>query len=137
VIDASVTASWIFSDERDAYSVRVADRVAAAGAVVPALWRWEIQNLLLSALRSKRIDSDALARYVSDLGELNIVFDFTPGFGTELALARKYALTVYDAAYLELAIRRNYKLATKDAELKKAAETAGVFLSPKELTAKK
>lgn len=137
MVDASVTASWIFSDERDTYSVRVAERVAAAGAVVPALWRWEMQNLLLSALRSKRIDADALAQYVSDLGELNIVFDFAPGFGTELAIARKYGLTVYDAAYLELAMHRNYKLATKDSELKKAAEAAGVFLSPRDLTAKK
>ena len=137
VIDASIAGAWVFSDERDAYSLRVADRVVSSGAVVPALWRWEIQNLLLSGLRSKRIGEDDVAQHLSDLQELDIKFDFASGFGSELSIAKARHLTVYDAAYLELAMRRNCKLATKDNDLRRAAEAAGVFLSSKDLAAKK
>ncbi|MGH7714405.1 MAG: type II toxin-antitoxin system VapC family toxin [Vulcanimicrobiaceae bacterium] len=129
VLDASITASWIFADERDAYATQVAEKVAAGRGLVPALWRWEIQNVLLSAHRAKRINETELAQYVSDLQELNIEVDLDPKFGVELSIARHHGLTVYDAAYLELAMRRNCKLATKDDELRRAAESAGLYLS--------
>jgi predicted nucleic acid-binding protein len=46
--------------------------------------------------------------------------------GETAGLARQYALTIYDAAYLELAMRRGAALATSDAELARAAKKAGV-----------
>lgn len=129
VVDVSVAASWIFADERDAYAIGAADHVAKHGGLVPALWRWEMQNVLLFALRRKRISDDLLAQHVADLQELPLDFDFSPGFGVELALAREHNLTVYDAAYLELAMRRACKLATKDEELARAAKSAGVYFA--------
>jgi predicted nucleic acid-binding protein len=42
------------------------------------------------------------------------------------ALALKYQLTVYDAAYLELAIRLALPIATKDNALKRAMLSCGV-----------
>ena len=129
VIDASVTAAWIFADERDAYSLQVADHIANHKGLVPALWRWEIQNTLLSAMRRKRIREASLAQHLSDLQELNIEYDFTPSFGAEVSLAKEHRLSVYDAAYLELAMRRNGKLATKDDSLRRAAESAGVYFA--------
>jgi len=137
VLDASVTASWIFADERDAYSRYVAEKVAADGGVVPALWRWEIQNVLLSALRSKRVGDADLAQNLADLQALNIQVDLEPGFGLETSIARKHGLTVYDAAYLELAMRRNCKLATKDAALRRAAEATDLYLSLRDLRPRK
>jgi predicted nucleic acid-binding protein len=41
-------------------------------------------------------------------------------------LARTYALTAYDATYLELALRRSAVLATFDRKLAAAARSAGV-----------
>jgi predicted nucleic acid-binding protein len=45
-----------------------------------------------------------------------------------LALARRYRLTFYDAAYLELAQREGMPLATLDQELAIAARAEGVTL---------
>ena len=43
-----------------------------------------------------------------------------------LDLARRFELTVYDAAYLEVAFRRSLPLATLDHRLRKAAEAMGI-----------
>lgn len=43
-------------------------------------------------------------------------------------LARRYNLTIYEAAYLELAQRKHLPLATVDHALIKAAKKAGVAL---------
>lgn len=45
-----------------------------------------------------------------------------------LQLAERYALTIYDACYLELAQRKALPLATLDTALRKAATAAGVSL---------
>ena len=39
VIDASLTVTWYFEDETTPAADAILDRVAAAGAVVPTLWR--------------------------------------------------------------------------------------------------
>jgi|SRR5581483_3656541 len=126
VVGASIAMSWIFEDERDEFALDIAQYVDRCGALAPVLWRWEVQNTLLSALRRKRIDEDQLANRPSDIEALPIEFDVPFGFGTEVALARQFNLTVYDAAYLELAMRRNCHLATKDVALRKAAKVSGV-----------
>jgi predicted nucleic acid-binding protein len=51
-------------------------------------------------------------------------------FGAELQLARRFALTVHDAAYLELAARRGIRLATEDAALRAAADQLDVLWKP-------
>lgn len=44
VIDASITLSWYFEDERGTESDRVLDLVTEDGAVVPGPWRQEVAN---------------------------------------------------------------------------------------------
>jgi predicted nucleic acid-binding protein len=43
-----------------------------------------------------------------------------------LALALRFGLTTYDAAYLELALRRQVPIATSDTALSEAASACGV-----------
>ena len=57
VIDASITLSWYFEDERTQASNSVLDQVTAAGAVVPSLWKLETANGLQIAIRRQRIDA--------------------------------------------------------------------------------
>ncbi|MGH8129305.1 MAG: type II toxin-antitoxin system VapC family toxin, partial [Steroidobacteraceae bacterium] len=53
---------------------------------------------------------------------------FLRGWHAIPALAQRFQLTCYDAAYLELAIRRELPLATLDEALARAARTAKVKL---------
>jgi predicted nucleic acid-binding protein len=64
------------------------------------------------------------------LRRLPIEFDFDQGIDEEalLGIARRYRLSVYDAAYLELAQRERIALATLDSALAKAARAENVQL---------
>lgn len=129
IVDACIVMAWIFEDERDAYALASAEHVEANGGFAPVLWRWEVQNALLTALRRGRISSDEIAAHVEDLQALPISFDGSAAFGVEFALAREHNLTVYDAAYLEVAMRRGCALATADADLARAAKSLGLYFS--------
>ena len=120
----------MLQDETNAYANAEAQYVAFHGAIVPALWSWEVQNILLSGLRRKRISEDQMLQAIGLLSQLAVTVDVPTPFGAELALARQYGLTVYDAAYLELAMRVNAKLATNDSSLASAARSATVLFEP-------
>ena len=64
----------------------------------------------------------------AELRELPITIDdeLTALLGTEAAIATRYNLTCYDAAYLELALRLQAPLATNDRALTAAAEAAKI-----------
>ena len=63
-----------------------------------------------------------------ELRELPITIDdeLTALFGNEAAIAARYNVSCYDAAYLELALRLHAPLATNDRALTAAAEAAGL-----------
>ncbi len=100
---------------------------------MPALFRWEIQSVLLGAERASRIDPDDVDAALDALRDLPIIVE-SPGervfSGSELHLARHYDLTPYDAAYLALAASRRLPLATLDAALVHAASDLGVVVMP-------
>ena len=51
VLDASLTLSWYFRDERVPTAQAVLERATDTGAIAPDLWRLEVANALQSALR--------------------------------------------------------------------------------------
>ena len=131
VLDASLTLSWYFEDERKPAVDAVLDQVVADGAVVPSLWQIEVANGFQTALRRKRIDADFRDRALNHLGLLPITLDpetDTYAWTATLGLADRFGLTVYDAAYLELAQRRGLPLASLDSELSEAAQALGVLI---------
>jgi len=124
VVDASIAVQWFVADERNALAEMILERITAEGAYVPALFRWEIENVLLSAERAGRIDPDDVDTALDTLRDLPIDMESAGQrffSGREVRLARHYDLTAYDAAYLALASSRRLPLATADAALSYAA----------------
>jgi predicted nucleic acid-binding protein len=133
VIDASVTLSWVYTDEHNAASDALLARVADRGAAVPPLWRLEIASALQNGIKRKRIDAAYRDSAIQRLLSLPIETDpDTNDFAwtTTLQLADVHQITVYDASYLELALRRGMPLATRDDQLAAAAAGAGAILLP-------
>ena len=131
VLDCSVTMAWCFEDERTAATDALLARVVDAGAIAPFLWPLEVTNVLLNAVRRKRIPPDAVNQVAQRIAALPVAIDKDGAemvWGNTLQLAERYALTSYDACYLELAQRKALPLATLDAALRKAATAAGVTL---------
>jgi predicted nucleic acid-binding protein len=85
-----------------------------------------VVNVLLLAERRGRSTESQTARFAALLTRLPIHVDSGADMGAVLATGRHHGLTAYDAAYLVLAEREGIPLATAGAELRTAAQAAGV-----------
>jgi predicted nucleic acid-binding protein len=131
VLDASAALAWCFEDEGDE-GLEVLKRARGASLHVPAVWPLEIANGLLVGMRRQRLSAADASRYLELLAALAIEIE-PPHSVLSLtaltSLAQTYALTSYDASYLELALRRGLSLATVDEALARAAGAAGVAMA--------
>jgi predicted nucleic acid-binding protein len=129
VVDASMTLSWCFGDEKTPRSRAVLAALQTTYAVVPALWPFEIANGLANAERRKRISEDQIAEFMETLRTLPIQVERREAVWLCQAvtkLARHHRLAAYDAAYLDLAMRDQLSLATLDRDLQAAGLALGV-----------
>lgn len=131
VLDSSVALAMLLPDERSAAADALGEKLAVSGACVPCIWPLEVRNALLSAVRQKRLTARELDERLAVLAALPIEVEGSPDadrLAVTVALARRYDLTSYDAAYLELARHRAIPLATFDGTLRKACVGAKVAL---------
>jgi predicted nucleic acid-binding protein len=132
VVDASVGISWaVFSQSSPASAMLLEEVAAGKPFVVPGLWMFEVANALLVLMRRKKIQQQQCARAREALSRLHPVVDDD---GPRLALHRiwefadEFALSIYDAVYLELAQRKGLPLASGDEGMRRAAPKCGVLL---------
>lgn len=131
VLDCSVVLTWILPDEARHRVETILERLVSEGAVVPEIWALEVANSLLVAQRRGRLTEKDIERALEDLAALPIEVDqetHQHALKATLALANKYKLSSYDAAYLELARRQRLPLATLDRKLRSACRSAGIEL---------
>jgi predicted nucleic acid-binding protein len=131
-VDASVVLTWCFPDENSALAHRVASMFKHGdSAIAPSFWPHEVLNALLVGEKRKRISSDLIRTFLTDLAALPIVLQELPAdevFDRIQSLSREHSLTAYDAAYLDLAKASGLPLATLDEDLNHACGKAGVEL---------
>jgi predicted nucleic acid-binding protein len=129
VIDANIAIGWFRPDVSEAAEAAL-DTLSVDGAVVPALWRWEVQDVLRRLGDSGQLTLPVEAA-LDEMRQLPITIDdgISGLFGDALVLAKQYQLSAYDASYLELAIRNRLPLATIDKQLAAAAKRAGAAFS--------
>ena len=128
VIDASIVAAWHFPDERSAKGDAILARLESDRAFMPALWWFEVRNVLLIGERRGRTAREHTEPFFDFLRGLPIEIAAFPQESAVLSLARRHQLSFYDAAYLELAQRERIDLATFDRALVQAATAEGVQL---------
>lgn len=134
VIDSSIAATWLFDDEATPATDALLHSLEQTRGVVPALWHFELTNMLVQAERRKRTGSDGATALLGFIDGLPIETDSElPGTRRRdvWVLARRHKLTSYDAAYLELAVRSGLPLATLDRQLADAASECGIPVLPK------
>lgn len=91
VVDASIAASWLFDDEDDPAAERILDTLALRPGLVPAIWHYEIRNILLVAYRRGRITVEGLWLRALSLVHLPLETDDAADLDrvTRLALAHE------------------------------------------------
>ena len=128
VLDASVVITWVMSDEHHPMADLAFQKIQTDSAVVPAIWWYEVRNTLIVNERRGRISSNDSARFLSDLLGFDIEVRPPENSHGTIDLARKYNLSIYDAAYLALASEQNLPIATLDEALRVAARAVGAPL---------
>lgn len=125
VVDASVMLARPLG-QPNAIAALVRARLDDEVGLVPALWWFEVRNVLIINERRRAISEAETARAAQEWAQLDIAIDNSPDEIAIMRLARKHRLTVYDATYLELALRERLPLATLDATLAEAARQEGI-----------
>lgn len=133
VLDNSVTCGWFLANQTTDYTEAIARRLEEDQAVVPPLWELELTNVLRTACLKQRLTAQGAQEILQRIGSLPINVDRQPVRpGEILALALRFSLSSYDAAYLELALRLQVPVATVDGPLRVAAEASGVGVASTE-----
>ncbi len=126
ILDNSVVSGWYLASQASDYTRFIAKRLQDDRALVPAIWELEFTNVLRSACIRGRLNAEQAQGIVVQIGTLPIDVDRMPVLRSEvLALALRFSLSSYDAAYLELALRKQLPLATQDEDLRAAAIASG------------
>lgn len=137
VMDCSVTISWCIEEEQTAASESLLNAMSKGSkAIVPALWLWEVNNVLLKAELAGRISAAKRHQQIALLQKLPILIDedaLKQIWDYTTNLAHKNKLIVYDASYLEIAIRKGLPLGSLDKHMRTVAKKMGIQCLPGEL----
>lgn len=131
VLDASAACSLCFEDEAGPAADQLLNALQVGVIWVPALFFWEVANVLLMAEKRGRLSAAERTAFLHLLENIQPRIDTaSPAviWHDVLNLAAQSGLTVYDAAYLELAMRLNLPIATGDRAIQAAARALGVAL---------
>lgn len=133
VVDCSFVASLVLPDESSSKAEDFCrQRSATATLWVPALFWYELGNVLVQAQRRNRLTPVAAQSARQAIQTLALCTDerFAAALvEQQIALAIRYDLSAYDAVYLELAEAKKAGLASADAALLEAASRHGLMAS--------
>jgi predicted nucleic acid-binding protein len=97
VLDNTLTMTWCFADEATEFTETLLNRLGDTGeALVPALWLYEVVNVVGIAVRKGRISEEKARTFLDTLAELPIEIENpvqTHTFTTLRAVANRYQLT--------------------------------------------
>lgn len=119
VIDASAIAAVLF-DEPEAAPIVAS---VTNKLIAPSLLRYELASVATTKLIRYPQRADEIDARYRLLDQLAIAY-IEPDWPTLPKLARRWALSAYDAAYLQLALTRGAALVTLDARLAAAWDNA-------------
>ena len=126
-VDSSVVSGWYLENQATPYTEAISERLREDRAVVPALWELELTNVLRTACLRQRMTAEKAQQVLARIAKLPIAVNRVGAPPHELmALALRFGLSSYDAAYLELAFRLQLPVATVDVALSDAAVASGV-----------
>ncbi|MGJ4746755.1 type II toxin-antitoxin system VapC family toxin [Leptospira sp. SA-E8] len=126
VLDCSLAAASFLPDEKSPKADQFLQSIGkTVRAVVPSLWWYEFNNVLLVSKRRKRLTDSQGKQIVSVFESLPIEFDINLSFEVFRhiqELAFNFELSSYDASYLELCIRKGAGIATLDEKVSAVAK---------------
>ena len=131
VADASIVLAWALETQATPLTRASLVKANEQGFVAPHHFPIEVAYGLIRAERHQRASRNEIDLFLLDLKRMRIRLDDPIDIARSedlITLARRYALSGHDAAYLDLALRTALPLATRDGALAAAADRAGIAL---------
>ena len=125
VVDASAIGAVLFNEPE---SEPILASVAGA-LVAPSLLLYELASICATKLTRKRADAKTIVARYRLFADLDIDL-IEPDWATLPLLASEWAITAYDAAYLQIALKQRAPLVTLDARLAAAYDKAAGAATP-------
>lgn len=128
--------AWCFRDEFNTYAAAVQDTFQQYKAIVPAIWLFEVANVLRVGEKRNRLTENDSIEFCNLLAQLPIEIAQVPALGGVTGLvveSRISGLFAYDAAYVSLAKEKSLPLATLDSRVIAAAQALGAPIFSPEL----
>ena len=114
VVDASVVLKWLLAEpSAEAETLLEKHLNGSDPLVAPELLYYEIGNVLVTKTKLTAQETSDLFGYFVDL-QIEAYSLGADEYRTTIDLARRYKLSVYDAAYLGLAMALDIRLVTAD-----------------------
>mgnify|MGYP006267938881 CR=1 FL=1 len=85
--------------------------------IVPILWRYEFQNILASAIKTKQIKRGQALNIWERVSNILIENEYEPSASTVIDLVGKYGITAYDGQFIAVALEMGIPCVTEDREL--------------------
>ncbi|MBM4338383.1 MAG: type II toxin-antitoxin system VapC family toxin [Deltaproteobacteria bacterium] len=85
--------------------------------IVPVLWRYEFQNILATAIKSKQIRPDKASEVWEKVSKALIENECEPSPSKVIDLVSQYGITAYDGQFVATAMDMGVLFVTEDREL--------------------
>ena len=125
VIDASAALGWLLPTQSTAAGDAFL-RTDVQPRVAPAVFAWEVGNVLAARITKGRLSPDELPALREEWATFDIALAEDVPAEPLLPFAAAEGLSLFDAAYLALALELGAELASRDADLLAAARLHGV-----------
>jgi predicted nucleic acid-binding protein len=87
------------------------------GWIVPVLWRYEFQNILATAIKTRQIQREQALDVWERVFGILIENESEPSPAKVIDLVTQYGITAYDAQFIALAMEMGIQCVTEDREL--------------------
>lgn len=85
--------------------------------IVPFLWRYEFQNILATAIKSKQIKPEQALDIWEKVSKILIENECEPSPSRVISLVSQYGITAYDGQFIAVALEMVIPCVTEDREL--------------------
>jgi predicted nucleic acid-binding protein len=122
ILDSSVIAKWFFPESGSEKALELKEQFAKneLSIAIPVLFYYEMNNILRTAIKSYRIETEDATKAFAALTQLNfIAYSSIDLLSETLTTALRYDISSYDASYVALAEELQVPFMTADQKLLK------------------
>ena len=132
VVDSNIIAARNLTSSLTSEAIRVEEKDPVW--IVPVLWRYEFQNILAGAIKSKQIKPEQALNIWDNVSNILMENEYEPSASKVIDLVAHYGITAYDGQFIAVSLEMEILCVTEDRELQEKFPVVAIsmneFLEP-------